>query len=59
MTEKQRKLLATGLIELANIVAGALVFGQFISSKEFDVLVYNIGALAAVALYTWAIALLK
>jgi hypothetical protein len=36
MTRFQREIFAQGLIELANIVAGALVFGQFIAGKPLD-----------------------
>jgi hypothetical protein len=31
MSEKQRDLFAKGMVDLANIVAGALVFGQLVS----------------------------
>jgi hypothetical protein len=33
MSEKQRDLCAKGMVDLANIVAGALVFGQFVSGQ--------------------------
>ena len=36
MSRDLRKLYAEGLINLANIVAGALVFGQFVSNRIID-----------------------
>jgi hypothetical protein len=57
MTKEQRQALSKGLIELANIIAGALVFGQLVVGERFDFGVFNLGVLLAFALYTWALAL--
>jgi len=38
MSNEQRKLFAEKLLDLANIVAGALVFGQFVSGQVFSIL---------------------
>lgn len=51
MSREQRKLFAEGVIELANIVAGALVFGQFVSGGGFNVRVFGLGLLLTVSLY--------
>jgi hypothetical protein len=36
MSEKQRELFAKGMVDLANIVAGALVFGQLVSGHTVN-----------------------
>jgi hypothetical protein len=56
MTAKQREVLSKGLIELANIIGGALVFGQLVSAK-FDFIVFLLGTIFAMTFYSWAIAL--
>ena len=43
MTQEQRKLFAKGVIDLANIGAGALVFGQLISGKPLDFGLISLG----------------
>jgi hypothetical protein len=50
----QRKLFAHGLIELANIVAGALVFGQFIVDHPLQWGTLAFGILIAASLYLGA-----
>jgi len=56
MTAKQRDVLARGLIEMANITGGALVFGQLVNAK-FDFIVFVLGIIFAMTFYRWAIAL--
>jgi len=36
MSEKQRDLFAKGMVDMANIVAGALVFGQLVSGHTVN-----------------------
>ena len=49
--QKQREVLAEKLIDLANIVAGALVVGQFISDHAFNILSFIFGLLTTGVLY--------
>ena len=51
MNEGQRKLFAKGSIDMANIVAGALVFGQLVSSQEFNRKTFAVGILIAIVFY--------
>lgn len=51
MGREQKMLVAKGLIELGNIVAGAMVFGQFLSGAPFRIGVLGIGIVLTVALY--------
>ena len=51
MSREQRKLFAEGLIQLANIVAGALVFGQFVSDRFVDFGVIAIGIIFTFVFY--------
>jgi hypothetical protein len=58
MTAKQREVLSKGLIELANIIAGALVFGQLVGAR-FDFVIFFLGTIFAMTFYAWAIALIE
>ncbi len=51
MSREERKLLAEKLLDLANIVAGAMVFGQFVSGQEFSISVFGVGLLITIFLY--------
>jgi len=51
MEREQRVLLAKGLVDLANIVAGALVFGQFLTAQQFNTRAFGTGLLLTGALY--------
>jgi hypothetical protein len=51
MTNEQRKVFAKGSIDLANIVAGALVFGQFVSEHSVSIWVFILGVLIAAVFY--------
>ena len=54
MNEEQRKLFAKGSIDMANIVAGALVFGQLVSNQEFNRKTFAVGILIAIVFYLGA-----
>ncbi len=58
MNREQRELFAKGLIDLANVVAGALVFGQLVSG-EFSVAIFGVGILVSVTFYIGALGLAK
>lgn len=51
MNQEQRRLFAKGLVDLANIVAGALVFGQLISSQRFNQNAFIVGILITMIFY--------
>ena len=51
MTHEQRKLFAEGLVNLANIGAGAMVFGQLISGALVDFGLVALGLIVTFALY--------
>jgi len=51
MNEKQRELFAKGMVDLANLVATALVFGQFISGLPINLHSMSLGFVSACALY--------
>lgn len=54
MNGAQRKIFAEGLINLANIVAGALVFGQVVSGQYFSARAFFIGIVLTIVLYLGA-----
>jgi hypothetical protein len=43
VTHAQRSLFAKGLVDLANIIAGALVFGQLVSDHLLDLTTLALG----------------
>lgn len=43
LTDKQRELISEGLINLGNIAAAALIFGQQVSLKSYDWLIFVYG----------------
>lgn len=51
MTHEQRRMFAKGVIDLANIGAGALVFGQLISGKPLDFGLIALGIVVTLTLY--------
>jgi len=51
MTVEQRKLVANGLINLGNIAAGLLIFGQFITGKSIYRGAFIMGLIALVLCY--------
>ena len=54
-----RKIFAEKLLELANIAAGALIFGQFISGKELSLLLVLVGLVTLIFSYVTAYRILK
>ncbi|MBZ0283122.1 MAG: hypothetical protein K8L97_20460 [Anaerolineae bacterium] len=50
-TEDQRGRIGEKLLDLGNIAAGALLFGQFISDRPFHLLIAVLGILAVIVLY--------
>jgi hypothetical protein len=50
-TEDQRGRIGEKLLDLGNIAAGALLFGQFISDRPFNMLIASSGLIAVVVLY--------
>ena len=51
MTKEQRELFARGSVELGNIVAGAMIFGQFVSGNPPSVGVILLGVFGAFVFY--------
>jgi hypothetical protein len=51
MTKEQRELFAKGAVELGNIVAGAMIFGQFVSGNPPSITVMLLGILGASVFY--------
>lgn len=51
MNQEQRKLFAKGLVDLANLVAAALIFGQFVSGQPISIVLVFIGFIIAFGLY--------
>ena len=54
MTHAQRSLFAKGLVDLANIEAGALVFGQFIIDRPLQWGTLTLSIIIAFTLYLGA-----
>jgi len=46
-----RSLLSDKLMDLGNLVAATLVFGQFLTGKEFSAIVFIAGVVLMVACY--------
>lgn len=59
MTHAQRRLFAKGLIDLANIIAGALVFGQLVSNQPLDLTTLALGILFTLTFYLAALGVSK
>lgn len=58
MNQEQRNLFAKGLVDLANVVAGALVFGQLVSG-EFSLAIFAVGILVTITFYLGALGVAK
>ncbi len=54
LTNEQRRLFAAKLAELGNIVAGALIIGQFLSGDGFRLQAFLIGITIYFNFYLWA-----
>ncbi len=50
MTPKQKEFYADKAVDLAHIIGGALVIGQFVAER-FEVLVFALGVIAFILLY--------
>lgn len=59
MRKEQRKFLADKLAGSANIILGALVIGQFITDRRFEVWLFLSGLIAYVGLLGIGFLLLK
>ncbi len=59
MSDKQKKALADGLISIGNIVAGSLVFGQFITQSGLQLITIIFGILLTALFYLAALSFLK
>jgi hypothetical protein len=56
---EQRVLLAETVRDMANVAAGAMVFGQFLGAQMFSVWIAVGGAAVWIALGGWAVALIR
>jgi hypothetical protein len=54
MSQKQRDLFSKGMVDLANIIAGALVFGQLVSGHVVDMGKMVLGIMLAGVFYVGA-----
>ena len=54
---KQRTLIADKLFDVANVAAGGMVFGQFLSERPFSNLLATTGLAIWVALFVFSVAL--
>jgi hypothetical protein len=54
MSQKQKDLFAKGMVDLASIVAGALVFGQLVSGQVIDTSKMVLGITLAGVFYVGA-----
>jgi hypothetical protein len=54
MTAEESKMYAKGLVDLANISAGALIFGQFASGTGVSIWVLVMGFISTLTLYVGA-----
>ena len=58
-TNGERKVYSEKLADLGNIVAGALVFGQFVSDGGFHFKTFLLGLLSTVGLYLWSYIIIR
>ena len=59
MSDKQKKALSDGLINIGNIVAGSMVFGQFITDKDIQLPTFSLGILIGILFYVVGLGVLK
>lgn len=57
LKREQRAFLAETVRDVANIAAGAMVFGQFLGNQMFSMWIAIGGVAVWIALVTWAIEL--
>jgi hypothetical protein len=55
LTQEQRTLLAETVRDIANIAAGAMVFGQFLGGQSFSWWIALAGGAVWVAFVSWAV----
>jgi hypothetical protein len=58
MTPKQKEFYADKAVDLAHIIGGALVIGQFVSER-FEPVIFIGGLLIFIGLYVWSYFLTK
>jgi hypothetical protein len=51
MQQKQRELFAKSMMDLGNLVAVALVFGQFVTGQPFSMMAFGIGLIVVAREY--------
>ena len=56
-TRRQRGMIAEKLLDIANIAAGAMIFGQFVSDRRFSAVTASMGVGVRLGLVVCAIAL--
>ncbi len=54
MSPHQRELFSKGMVDLANIIAGAMVFGQLVSGQVVDTGKMLLGVMLAAVFYVGA-----
>jgi hypothetical protein len=59
LSQSQRKLYAKAATELANIAAGAMIFGQFLAGQPLAIGAFISGFIITVVLYFGAYVLTK
>ena len=59
LNERQRAVLIAALPNTANVAAGGLIFGQFVSDRPFSVALALTGIAAWAALIGWSIFLAR
>jgi len=59
LAQEQRKLLAETVRDIANIAAGAMVFGQFLGTEMFSLSTAVGGLVLWVGFVSWAIILAR
>ena len=57
LTRKQREVLVDKVPDIANLVAGSMFFGQFLTERPFSVALAIIGGIASVAFWALVLAL--
>lgn len=57
LTRQQRSMLAEKLLDIANLAAAAMIFGQFVSERRFSAAIAGVGATVWVVLAVCAIRL--
>jgi hypothetical protein len=59
LSHDQRRLLIDTLADAANVAAGGLVFGQFLSQRSFSVVLAAAGAGTWVVMLAWSLFLAR